>query len=405
MRNLNYIFAMSILAIGIVSCSQDEQIIDVSKASNDVDPVVKTLNLVKNYENSSMTKSSSLSEIIIDNYEKTTYSFPLETISTRSTVTDIPESTSVDLYLINFHKGEDSGFAIASGDDRINRVYAYTECGDISDTTYIDPMACMIRSIPYVVKQDIQKYYSTIETKSAKAGTYVTYGPLLTTAWHQGDPYNYYAPSFNWTESNKKSFFAGRSAAGCTPIATSQVIAYYEKFTGTMFGNRNIDFKALKAESHVYPWSTQAQIVGNFIREVATKCNTNYDAKGNGGARVEAAYTYLKGMGYPCSVSIDANVNITSLYNNIKRGNPHITCGWRNKEDGHTWVWDGIRGYVNGSSFTVDAVHCNWGQGADATDPNHPNKNCNGWYVSYEQPDPALGSYYDDNVQLYITLK
>ena len=37
------------------------------------------------------------------------------------------------------------------------------------------------------------------------------------------------------------------------------------------------------------------------------------------------------------------------------KGNPHLTSGFRkNPRGGHTWIWDGIRGYVNGSSIEVD---------------------------------------------------
>ena len=101
-------------------------------------------------------------------------------------------------------------------------------------------------------------------------------------------------------------------------------------------------------------------------------------------------------MGYPCSLDIDENININTLYNNLKNGNPHITSGFRNSPErvGHAWIWDGMRGYVNGSTITLDAIHCNWGWNSS-----------NGWYTSYEQPFPDVESYYDDNCQLYITLK
>ena len=102
-------------------------------------------------------------------------------------------------------------------------------------------------------------------------------------------------------------------------------------------------------------------------------------------------------MGYSCNYSKDVNVNINTLFNNIKRGNPHITSGFRNKPKrlGHCWIWDGIKGYLNGSSFTVESIHCNWGWGG----------NSDGWFVNYEQPYPDMESYYDDNNQLYITEK
>lgn len=116
----------------------------------------------------------------------------------------------------------------------MNRVYAYTEAGSIEDTTYIYPLACIIRSIPKVLEQDVQNYYANT---SSRAGNYFIYGPLLTTAWNQTFPYNYYAPECDWGNDVYNDYlYNGKYPVGCVAIATAQVIAYYEKFTGTMFG-------------------------------------------------------------------------------------------------------------------------------------------------------------------------
>lgn len=387
-----------------ISCDNDEEyILNVGEEISDSDnSLSRAIDLVKNYEQDLVSKSGSNSEVVIDNYEKRTYTFfvPKKGIAKSALNSTSADSINVDLYYMTFSKGGNRGYAFVSGDERVNRVYAYTESGTIGDTAYIYPLACIIREIPSILERDVQKYY--VNESTSRAGTYFSYGPLITTSWHQGAPYNLYTPAFQWTNPVDQIYYGDRYAAGCTNIATAQVITYYGKFTGTMFGNRNIDFDNLKRTATIGEYDSRAQVVGNFLREIISKNNSTYYNDGSTGASLEATYTYLKNMGYSCNIAKDVNVDINALYTNIKNGNPHLTSGFRkNPRGGHTWIWDGIRGYVNGSSIEVDAIHCNWGWNNPSG--SYPAVNSNGWYASYEQPDPNQEPYFDDNVQLYIT--
>lgn len=392
--NKNSILFFTLFSLFFIGCSKEDDYFFISHSSKEDAQLEKVFNMVKDYHRDLSTKSINEPEIVVTSYEKKTYVYPISKEINMLSENEDNDSTQVDLYYITFNKGQNRGYAFVSGDERINRVYAYTESGDISDTTYIYPLACSIKAIPYTLEKDLQRHYSNA---SSKVGTYCSYGPLISTTWGQTAPYNMYAPEFNWTSEAENIAYERRHAAGCVNVATAQVIAYYEKFKGTMIGNRNIDFKTLKANSIITTTSSQAQIVGNFFREIISKNNSVFNSDGTTGAKLDATYTYLKGMGYSCNYSKDVNVNINTLFNNIKRGNPHITGGCRNKpkRSGHCWIWDGIKGYLNGSSFTVESIHCNWGWGGSS----------DGWFVNYEQPDPNMESYYDDNNQLYITEK
>ena len=272
------------------SCSEDERLTDISNIQNDTSTELNsTLELIKGYGDMPQTKSDA-EDIVIDSYHMTTYSFSIpQNTRARSAVKD---STDINLYYVTFSKGENKGYAIATGDKRVNRVYAYTEAGSIEDTTHIYPLACIIRSIPNVLEQDVRNYYADA---TPRAGTYFTYGPLITTSWSQGSPYNMYTPTYNWADALENLHYDGRYAAGCTNVATAQVIAYYEKFTGTMFGNRNIDFENLKSTPTISEDDSRATIVGNFFREIISKNNSVYQDDGSTGASLDATYTYLKG--------------------------------------------------------------------------------------------------------------
>ena len=98
----------------------------------------------KSLRNSSLTKSEN--SIIVDESIKTTYHFKWNhETNTKSNGPQIPDSVSVDLYLMKFHEADGTlGYSIATGDERINKVYVYSH-GDISDTARIYPLAHIIK--------------------------------------------------------------------------------------------------------------------------------------------------------------------------------------------------------------------------------------------------------------------
>lgn len=377
-----------------------------------------TIELVKNFsmmvspnrDTVQMSKSIDVSSknIIIDECIKTTYNLDLnDVILTKGSDSTMPDSTTIDLYLVNFHSENGTkGFSIATGDKRLNKVYAYTECGSIGDTAKISPLSYLIKSIPFVVKNDIEKYYQEPSLREARQAISLIVGPHVKTHWAQDYPYNTMCPYYASLVSN--SFLKGHAPVGCAAVAAAQVVAYYQRFTSSIYDSRTglpykYDFFELTRNPKIsYNLDENNPLVvevSQLCYEIGLGCQIKWsETEGNlDDPRKIASYLASK-QGYSIECDNDANIDINKLSRNIQRGNPHISAGMRKSpRSGHVWIWDGVQ--VNANS-EVTLVHCNWGNGftsgIDGSD---------GWFTisRMEQPDPDEQPYFDDNVQIYIT--
>lgn len=408
------------LLLGVCSCEQTEmkELPSVTQANLNEEVITTegmAIDLVKNFRQSlsnssagerhGKTKSSDffLDNITVDECEKTTYHFPLEDIVVKSRSLQVPDSTNVDLYLVKFHT-EDGipGYSIATSDERINKVYAYSR-GQISDTAAIYPLACIIKSIPSVLKNDLIKYYQdTLAVVQSRGSAPTTFGPLVTTHWDQHYPYNSqclkYSEPFPFPIGDN-----GRAPAGCATIAAAQVVAYYRRFTSNIFNNGTrfvYNFNALLSSSRIDA-SNSALVfeVGQFCKEIGEGIGVKWTKDAGDLTDPTKISDYLSiQQGYKTVAEDDENVDINRMANNIMNGNPHITAGMRKSpRTGHVWIWDGVQ--LNPTRTEVTMVHCNWGAG------HTDGVNSDTWFTpaTMEQPDPNKQPYFDDNVQIYIT--
>lgn len=286
---------------------------------------------------------------------------------------------SVKIYTIDLKIGNESGFAIASGDERIGRVYAYVENGSLSDTSYIKGMAEMISDIPKICQQDLYEYYNedstttdaTMTTKSTTSTTTEVVGPLLATEWSQNSPYNYATPT---NGACTKTYYY----TGCGVIAVAQAIAYYGQC------NMDYDFEALTAQSKIYTSSSSSlkNEVSSFVGYIGSLSNANYTCDGTSTTTTKSRDVLL-GQGYHVSYlhgpRYDNNIKYYSLADEdviLVRGS--------SSDSGHMWIFDGYtktserRGKIVNTTYTI---HCNWGWGGTA----------NGWYANYFVPKYANG--------------
>lgn len=347
------------------------------------------------------TRSGNLEKLAIGRIEDETIvvDLPSDIVRTRSGDSKIAEGkTSVKLETVFFESEGQDGFAIACSDSRINRVYAFTENGSLADTTFNEGLASVISGIPFIVKQDIENYYTqeqkeTIETK-ADPYKVVTIGPLVQTAWNQGAPYN----------NNLAACTAGGHVlTGCVATAVAQVIAYYN-YPATYSNWYNLP--VLRTLNSIWTGHAQARNVAEFMRVVALGVKSNFGCESTG-AKLYDAHVYFNSLGYyNLTRKNNANVNLTTLYRNMRRENIHLTSGFNKKpRAGHAWIWDGIYCVANSTDIgEFYALHCNWGWGGY----------CDGWYATFETPDPTPNNhddddnnhttYLDDNIQLYIAM-
>lgn len=403
MNKLKIVAIISVIVLSVTSCNNDKDYLS-SEDLDQKDPFIEVVDLVRNFEKTSQTKSGNVysdsEDIVIDNYEKSTYTLPLiSNIQTKALNVDIPDSASIDLYLVNFHKAGKAGFSIATADERIRRIYAYTEEGLISDTLDNPAMSYVIRCIPEIVVQDLQKYYNSLGTK-AVTSTYVNIGPFLKTRWTQAAPYNNLISLCQYSGGQ----YNGHNAVGCVGTATAQIIAYYRKFQGTYVGNTNIDFDNLTKDPYIGSSDSRAIQVARFVREVAIRCAMVWSCDDSdnwgGGTEISDAYLLLKELGYSVDLKEHEEINLYRLYQNFQKKNVHLTRGnVKGKKIGHAWFWDGIRGDLSGTTFNNVLLHCNWGN-SSAENPNVSWGN--GWYATYEQPH-GQSNYSENNSQCYIS--
>lgn len=347
------------------------------------------LNKVLTFDNGAATKSNS--SLIIKSSSVQTYSYKLkESTQTRSvTGEEIPDSASVNIYTFVFEKDGNQGFAIASGDERISRVYAYTENGQLSDTTYIVGLAYTLSMFPSLYEEELNNYYAGENRETKAATTYINIGPNLITQWHQNAPYNNQCPPRPG---------CAHAPVGCGGIAAAQVLAYLNP-TVKMSG---IDYSILRGNAKP-PYAYQ-NMAASFCYQVAVGIVTDFNCGGSGSYLTNIA-DYLRRFGITLQY-YEGNLKINDCINSIALKGTTIATGRQKKgrKIGHAWVYDGVQAtvYLTGDpnwpytkTGTWPTFHCNWGWGPEA----------NGWYAAstgWEQPDPNTYPYIADNAQIYF---
>lgn len=399
--------------IVLCSCDQSEmrefpddtlssQKVKTENVKNSSIELVEMFNKSLNGEQNTKSLDSHFEDIIIDECIKTTYHFSLDKRLMINNQVDV-DSTSVDLFLVNFHNPDGTpGYSIVSGDDRINKVYLYSR-GQIADTAKIYPLACVVKAIPSVLEKDLNNFYQNPIDKKNSRSLITNYGPLISTHWDQDYPYNSQCPRFS--ENDKDFYLKGRAPAGCATIAAAQVVVYYSKFTSGIInsGKRYVyDFMRLKSNAKVDKNNAEMVFqVGQLCKELGEGIGVKWSADKGDLADPRKISKYLSDVqGYSIETWNDKNVDINKMANNIMRGNPHITAGMRKKpRSGHVWIWDGVKIDIVNSVVTM--VHCNWGMGYTNTSLDYADT----WFTpeTMEQPDPDEQPYFDDNVQIYIT--
>lgn len=203
-------------------------------------------------------------------------------------------------------------------------------------------------------------------------------GPLLTTQWDQGAPFNNNAPLIG----------TNRAAAGCTATATAQVMVYHSyptKYPANINNGINTYVASLRKEKTTADFTSSASqnTVATFVRTVGNLIGNDWGYPETGGSQYNVPSSFAK-MGYTNPSSVVA-YNNTKILNSLVGRNPVIAIGWRQlnpKKGGHVWVIDGynlfVSGYDNyyfdeygrfngskygGSRDNEPLLHCNFGWG------------------------------------------
>lgn len=283
-------------------------------------------------------------------------------------------SPSATCYYV-FANGEDKGFTIVSGDDRMPEVVGYSAQGtydpDHLPANYVGFMKAYQETVEALLKGDAQVSRGLAEVRqwrAERAGT-AAVAPLLDgIKWDQREPYNNMCPLYNGTN---------RSVTGCVASAMAQVMMYYrypeklkstiESYTTKAYG---INIPAIYSGA-TYDWdnmlpdysksdynSAQADAVAKLMYHCGAAVKMDYGPSSRANVTPTILATYF---GYDADLMQDLTRTVFTLQqwmtlidNELKAKRPILYSG-QASDEGHEFVCDGSDG--------KGLYHINWGWG------------------------------------------
>ena len=283
-------------------------------------------------------------------------------------------SPSATCYYV-FANGEDKGFTIVSGDDRMPEVVGYSAQGtydpDHLPANYVGFMKAYQETVEALLKGDAQVSGGLAEVRqwrAERAGT-AAVAPLLDgIKWDQREPYNNMCPLYEGTN---------RSVTGCVATAMAQVMMYYqypkklkstiESYTTKAYG---INIPAIYSGA-TYDWdnmlpdysksdynSAQADAVAKLMYHCGAAVKMDYGPSSRANVTPTILATYF---GYDADLMQDLTRTVFTLQqwmtlidNELKAKRPILYSG-QASDEGHEFVCDGSDG--------KGLYHINWGWG------------------------------------------
>lgn len=362
------ISATALLSAIICSCSNEmESSISGQKTEKFDNNSNKAISIVNNYSKGlspSLTKSGSDLKIIGTKYEG--YKLKVEEIEDtpimRTRSADVPDSVEVNLYTVEFMKDDKLGFAIVSSDENIERVYAYTENGSVSDTAKIPALAYTLNNIKYICRDDIVKSVLGLNVNytkvSPRMSTEVCFPQLHSKA--NTYPFNKYFPKSDCAWNTE---YQGYMSSHWTALVIATCADYMDNNCRTQSDVDGFAKKFYEVASRVpgnincypYPHGTSADFP---LTNLKIYLGTNYANRWE----LETKVT-----------RINVNKTISTIQNSMP------VAVWTSSAvyAQMTWLFNGghfIIGANDGNH--ISDLYCLWGQAGD----------CDGWYVNYYQP-------------------
>ena len=282
-----------------------------------------------------------------------------------------------------FGMDDNQGFIIVSADDVAVPVLGYSENGTYGEDNpnFNDWMDCLARGIAYAIENNLPQeaaikeqwdVYLTGNAPGLRATTAV--GPLLTTKWDQGVPYNDMCPIVGSVLSN------GRAPVGCVATAMAQIMKYHNyPATRTVaipaYTTKNQLQLLIPAitEATIYDWTSMTNTynsssTGESNKAVATlmfhcgaSVNMVYNLSSSGAYTFDAGtalvdyFNYDQGLQHKYRRYYTDSVWNALLKAEIDAGRPIFYS-----RTDHAYVCDG---YDNVGLFQY--FHFNWGWGGD----------------------------------------
>lgn len=282
-------------------------------------------------------------------------------------------SPSATCYYV-FANGEDKGFTIVSGDDRMPEVVGYSAQGtydpDHLPANYVDFMKAYQETVEALLKGDAQVSGGLAEARQWRAERASSaVAPLLGgIKWNQMAPYNNMCPSYNGTN---------RAVTGCVATAMAQVMMYYQypkelKATIKAYTAKSYGIQIPEISSGAtYDWdnmlsdysksdysSAQADAVAKLMYHCGAAVKMDYGPSSGANVTPAILATYF---GYDADLMQDLTRTcftlqqwMTLVDNELKAKRPILYSG-KSSGGGHEFVCDGSDG--------KGLYHINWGWG------------------------------------------
>ena len=283
-------------------------------------------------------------------------------------------SPSATCYYV-FANGEDKGFTIVSGDDRMPEVVGYSAQGtydpDHLPANYVGFMKVYQETVEALLKGDAQVSGGLAEVRqwrAERAGS-AAVAPLLDgIKWDQREPYNNMCPLYEGTN---------RSVTGCVATAMAQVMMYYQypkelKTTIKAYNTQTYGIQIPEISSGAtYDWdnmlpdysksdynSAQADAVAKLMYHCGAAVKMDYGPLSGANVTPAILATYF---GYDADLMQDLTRTVFTLQqwmtlidNELKAKRPILYSG-QASDGGHEFVCDGSDG--------KGLYHINWGWG------------------------------------------
>lgn len=283
-------------------------------------------------------------------------------------------SPSATCYYV-FANGEDKGFTIVSGDDRMPEVVGYSAQGtydpDHLPANYVGFMKAYQETVEALLKGDAQVSGGLAEARQWRAervGT-AAVAPLLGgIKWNQRAPYNNMCPLYDGTN---------RSVTGCVATAMAQVMMYHQypkalKATIKAYTTKSKGIGIPEISSGAtYDWdnmlpdysqsdytSAQDDAVAKLMYHCGAAVKMDYGPSSGANVTPAILATYF---GYDADLMQDLTRTCFSLQqwmtlidNELKAKRPILYSG-QSSDKGHEFVCDGSDG--------KGLYHINWGWG------------------------------------------
>ena len=283
-------------------------------------------------------------------------------------------SPSATCYYV-FANGEDKGFTIVSGDDRMPEVVGYSAQGtydpDHLPANYVGFMKAYQETVEALLKGDAQVSGGLAEARqwrAERAGS-AAVAPLLDgIKWDQREPYNNMCPLYEGTN---------RSVTGCVATAMAQVMMYYQypkklKSTIESYNTQTYGIQIPEISSGAtYDWdnmlpdysksdynSAQADAVAKLMYHCGAAVKMDYGPSSGANVTPAILATYF---GYDADLMQDLTRTVFTLQqwmtlidNELKAKRPILYSG-QASDGGHEFVCDGSDG--------KGLYHINWGWG------------------------------------------